>query len=77
MKFEFITSDPQILGGKPIIKNTRISVDIILEWIASGASIADINKAHPQLAEAAIKEAVSYASHFLHNELYIEIKSVA
>jgi uncharacterized protein (DUF433 family) len=33
-----IVSDPVILGGKPCIKDARISVEMILEWVASGAS---------------------------------------
>ena len=43
-RFDQLTSNPNILGGKPCIKGTRISVDIILEWVASGASIADLIK---------------------------------
>jgi len=42
--FDNITFDPAILGGKPIIKGTRISVEMILEWIASGATCDDILK---------------------------------
>jgi hypothetical protein len=34
--FDRITSDPAILGGKPVVKGTRISVEMILEWMASG-----------------------------------------
>lgn len=34
--FDRITSNPAILGGKPIIRGTRISVEMILEWVASG-----------------------------------------
>ena len=60
MKFDFITSNPEILGGKPIIKNTRISVEIIVEWIASGATVQDICSNYPQLSEKAVKEALSY-----------------
>ena len=37
-----ITSDSAILGGKPIIRGTRISVEIILEWIASVLTRDDI-----------------------------------
>ncbi len=40
--FDRITSDTAILGGKPIIRGTRISVELILEWIASGATRDDI-----------------------------------
>ena len=42
MQFQFIESSPEILGGKPCVKGTRISVEIILEWIASGATVEEI-----------------------------------
>ena len=50
--------NPLILGGKPCIKGTRISVEFILELIMSGASIADIVKAYPHLPEIGVKQAV-------------------
>ncbi len=34
-----IVSDPAILGGKPCIKGTRISVEMVLEWVASGVAV--------------------------------------
>ncbi|MCC6684314.1 MAG: DUF433 domain-containing protein [Bacteroidia bacterium] len=66
-----IISDPAILNGKPCIKDTRISVDFILELIESGASIKDIAGSYPQLSLEAIKEAVNYARHFMDNEITI------
>ena len=36
--FDRIVSDPGVLGGKPIIKGTRISVEMVMEWMTSGAS---------------------------------------
>ena len=74
MKFSHIISDPQILGGKPIIKGSRISVQLILEWIASGASVGDIAAEFPHLPVEGIREAVIYAAHFLDNENFIEVK---
>ena len=38
MQFDKIVSDPAILGGKPCIKDSRISVELILEWMASGSN---------------------------------------
>lgn len=72
MEFHHIHSDIAILGGKPCIRNTRISVDMILEWVASGASVYDIVKTYPHLQIEAVKEAVLYASRFLQNEVIIE-----
>ena len=74
MIFSHIVSDPEILAGKPIIKGSRISVQLILEWIASGASVADIAAEFPHLPVEGIREAVIYAAHFLDNESFIEVK---
>lgn len=59
-QFEHIMTNPKILGGKPIIIGTRISVEFILELIASGASVRDIVEAYPHLKEEAIREAIQY-----------------
>jgi uncharacterized protein (DUF433 family) len=73
-KYKYITSDKEILGGKPIILGTRISIDMILEWIASGASIEKISSSYPQLKNEAIREAILYATDLLRNEIVIESK---
>lgn len=44
-----ITANPGILGGKPIIRGTRISVEFILEPLASGANESEILQAYPHL----------------------------
>ena len=41
-KYKYIVFDKNTLGGKPIIKGTRISVDLILELLASGGTIETI-----------------------------------
>lgn len=71
MTFDRITSDPAILGGAPCIKGTRISVTMILEWIASGAEPTPITTAYPHLTTEDITQAVHYASRFLQNEVII------
>ena len=45
-----IVSDPAILGGKPCVRGTRLSVEFILELFASGASETEIVAAYPQLS---------------------------
>lgn len=74
MDFHYIVSDPEILGGKPIIQGSRISVQLILEWIASGASIKDIVEEFPHLPYDGVKEAILYASRWMENEIVIETK---
>lgn len=77
MNLTHIASNPEILGGKPCIKGTRISIELILEWLASGASINDLIKAYPQLSVESVKEAILYASQYLKNEIIIEVKNAA
>jgi len=69
-------SNPEILGGKPVIRGTRISVDIILELFASGADYADILEAYPHLAKEDIQAALLYASRFMQNEVVLELEGI-
>ena len=67
--FDQITSNPAILGGKPIIRGTRISVAMILKWIASGASRDDILHKHPHLTTEGVEQALAYAAESMRNEV--------
>lgn len=67
-----ITSDAAILGGKPIIRGTRISVEIILEWIASGATRDDILRKHPLLSSEDVEQALAYAAASVRNEILVD-----
>jgi uncharacterized protein (DUF433 family) len=69
--FDRIVSNPAILGGKPCIKGTRISVEFLLELVAQGASRADILKAYHHLTAEDVEQALRYASRFLENEVVI------
>ncbi len=75
MIFKNIVSEPDILGGKPCIRGTRISVAFILELFASGAGYEDILKAYPFLSKQSIEDSLLYASYSLKNE-YIRITEV-
>jgi uncharacterized protein (DUF433 family) len=69
--FDRITADPAILGGKPIIRGTRISVELILEWIASGATRDDIVRKQPHLTAADVEQALAYAAAAVRNEVLV------
>jgi uncharacterized protein (DUF433 family) len=70
---EWIVADAAVLGGKPCIDGSRISIAFILELLASGASIASIHEAYPQLPVESISAAVSFAARSLKNEVDWEI----
>lgn len=72
--FDRITSDPGILGGKPIVRGTRISVQLILEWMASGATRDDILRQYPHLTTEDVEQALAYAAASMRNEVLLEAK---
>ena len=68
----FITQDENILGGKPIIVGTRMSVESILELLASGMEVDEILKDYPVLKKEHILAAIDYASKLVgKSETYI------
>ncbi len=69
--FTRIVSNPGILGGKPCIKGTRISVEFLLELVASGAGRDDILRAYPHLSAEDVEDALRYAVHFLENDVLL------
>ena len=73
--FDRIVSNPEILGGKPCVRGTRISVEFILEMAASGASRDDVVRAYPHLTPDDVEEAFRYAVHFLENDVWISVEA--
>ncbi|OGZ35317.1 MAG: antitoxin [Candidatus Portnoybacteria bacterium RIFCSPLOWO2_01_FULL_43_11] len=57
-----ITYNKKIFGGKPIIKGTRISVEFILELLASGMTVEEIVEEYPRLKKADVLAAIDYAA---------------
>ncbi len=57
-----ITFDPQVMGGKPCIRGTRVTVGTIVGLVASGSAIHDILRDYPYLEAEDIPAALSYAA---------------
>ena len=72
-----ITTNPQILGGKPIIKNTRMSVAFILELLASDVTEDEILIDYPHLTKEDIQACLRYAAQAVKNDIYIELGKAA
>jgi uncharacterized protein (DUF433 family) len=51
----WIVSDPDHLGGKPRVRDTRIAVALLLEWLPAGMTIAEIVREYPSLTEEAVR----------------------
>ncbi|MDQ6843786.1 MAG: DUF433 domain-containing protein [Bacteroidota bacterium] len=59
---EHISSDPAILFGKMVIKDTRIPVELILEKLAGGYSFEDLIQAYPRITTADIQACLLFAA---------------
>jgi uncharacterized protein (DUF433 family) len=57
-----ITINPKVMLGKPVIRGTRITVELVLRKLAEGATIADLLDAYPHLTEDDIRAAIAYAA---------------
>lgn len=55
-----ITTDPRVLGGKPVIAGTRISVQLILEKMRDGWTISDLLDDYPHLTREQIEAGLAY-----------------
>lgn len=70
-----IIANPEILGGKPIVEGTRLSVEHILGLLASGMSNQEIIESYPILSEESIRAVLSYAARAFNNEIIIDVVS--
>ena len=63
-----IAIDAKVLVGKPFIKGTRISVELIVELLAAGWRQEQILDSYPNMTAEDIRACLAYASEMLHSE---------
>lgn len=64
-----ISIDPQVCFGKPCIRDTRIWVSLILDFLASGESEEEILAAYPQLTREDIQAALAYGAEIAREQI--------
>ena len=65
---ERIEINPEVMLGKPVIRGTRIPVELILRKLAEGSSEAELLDAYPRLNQEDIRAALAYAADSLAHE---------
>lgn len=65
---QFIEINPKIMMGKPVIKGTRITVELILEKLSAGENEDDIIKSYPHITKEDIRAALAFAAQSLKGE---------
>ncbi len=68
MTHDRIHRDPQIMMGKPVIKGTRITVELLIRECANGLSFAEITDNYPSISEGDVRAALAYAADYLGHE---------
>ena len=66
---------PDIMLGKPVIKGTRIPVELIIRKLGEGASFEDLLDAYPNLKKEDIQAALLYVAEYIGNETLINLKT--
>lgn len=69
-----IAVNPRVLGGKPVIRGTRISVEFVLELLASGATEQEILLDYAHLKPADIRACLDYAARSIRDDVFVELE---
>jgi uncharacterized protein (DUF433 family) len=59
---ELIVSNPNVMVGKPVIRGTRITVELILEKFAAGRTEDQILEAYPHITREGVRAALAFAA---------------
>jgi len=70
----WIVSRPDLLGGKPCIRDTRISVEFVLDLLASGMTPAEILESYPHLSAEGLAAALRHAAEAVKSEVVWDVK---
>ncbi len=63
-----IVIDPDVMQGKPVIRGTRITVDLLLRKLSEGATEAELLDAYPHLTATDVRAALAYAADAVSHE---------
>lgn len=66
-----IEVNPAVMLGKPVIRGTRVPVELILRKLSEGATETDLLDAYPRLTREDIQAALAYAADLLANEIVV------
>jgi uncharacterized protein (DUF433 family) len=70
-----ITVDPKVLVGKPVVKGTRIAVELIVDLLAAGWTHNQILQSYPNMTPDDIRACLAYAGELLHTEKVFPLES--
>jgi uncharacterized protein (DUF433 family) len=73
-RFDRITVNPDRLGGKPCIRELRISVGMVVQMVAAGKTIDEILAEYPYLEAEDVKQSLAYSAALAENEYHLVLR---
>jgi len=68
MTHDRVEINPAIMGGKPVIRGTRIPVELVLRKLGAGMTTEEIFADHPRLTQDDLRAAQAFAADYIANE---------
>jgi uncharacterized protein (DUF433 family) len=75
MMTDRIEANPAVMHGKPLIRDTRIPVELLLRKLGEGATFEDLLDAYPRLTRADIQACLAYAAETIAHEETFSLKT--
>ena len=72
---ERVEINPSVMQGKPVIRGTRVPVELLLRKLAEGASVEDLLDAYPRLKAEDVRAALDYAADAIAHESILALSS--
>lgn len=72
---DHIHSERDVMGGKPVIRGTRITVEIVLDWLAAGWSEAELFGNYPRLTPESLRAVFAFSREIVADQLYAVSKA--
>ena len=76
-QFDRVTVDPERLGGKPCIRELRITVGMVVQMVAAGKTAEDIVAEYPYLEIDDVRQALGYAAALAENDFHLALRPSA
>ena len=70
---EHITSDSKVMLGKPVIKGTRITVELVLTKLSQGATVTDLLQSYPNISNDDVLAVLMYAADVVSTEAFADV----
>ena len=71
-----ITTNPEILAGKPIVAGTRISVELLLDCMASGWGVEKVVEAYPHITPEDVSAALAFAADVMRRKPFVMVSEI-